>query len=443
MTKKTSSGKRKIRRPARGAAASRRPSSSASRRKSASIRRAAAVKRRVRPAARAKARQTKISQRPMPRPPGRRKPVARPSAARPSPARAASTREPSQDLQLAIDQLHRQFGSLEADSQLGGVYDAIGNIDAKLTALPFTLEALRDRGYVHSGQLEDRLEAIDDRWDDVRPQVEKSLQDHVNRLDSELDQAERRMNRLSASNIKSAETAVNSLNRRVGAARTAVMGLFDGMESDLDQIDYSLSKVAAMLDLLDGSPEIQLQEAEGPLIVVKTEWHQDGDEGPKGYLFLTDQRLLFEQREEVVTRKRFGIFKADSEMVQKLLLDIPVDEIESVSHKEEGGFLGMGKEDILEMVFSAAAPISRARFHLKGQDSSDWAAMLKRVQSDDIDNDRADEYLDEMEAAEGIAAAFPELCPNCFAPVPPQPRGITSYTCEFCGTVITPQAPAE
>ncbi len=443
MTKKTSSSKRKTRRPARGAATPRRSSGSASRRKTASVRRAAAVKRRARPAARAKVRQTKISQRPMPKPPGRRKPVARPSAARPSSARAASSREPSQELQMAIDQLHHQFTSLEADSQLSGVYDAIGNIDAKLTALPFTLEALRDRGYVHSGQLEDKLEAIDDRWDDVRPRVEKSLQNHVNQLDSELDQAERRMNRLSASNIKSAETAVNGLNRRVGAARTAVMGLFDSMESDLEQIDYELYKVNAMLDLIDGSPEIHLQEAEGPLIVVKTEWQQDGEEGPEGYLFLTDQRLLFEQREEVVTKKRFGIFKADSEMVQKLHLDIPVDEIESVSHKEEGGFLGMGKDDILELVFTAEAPISRARFHLKGQDSSDWAAMLKRVQSDDIDEDRADDYLDEMEAAEETAASFPEQCPNCFSAVPIQPRGMTTYTCEFCSTIITPEISAE
>ena len=130
-------------------------------------------------------------------------------------------------------------------------------------------------------------------------------------------------------------------------------------------------------------------------------------------------------------------------MVQKLHLDISVDEIESVSHQEEGGFLGMGKDDILELVFSASAPLSRARFHLKGQDSSDWAAMLKRIQTGDIDDDRSDEYVDEMEAAEATAAAFPAQCPNCFSAVPTQPRGIMSYTCEFCGTEITPEASEE
>jgi len=156
-------------------------------------------------------------------------------------------------------------------------------------------------------------------------------------------------------------------------------------------------------------------------------------------LFLTDQRLLFEQREEVVTKKRFGLFKADSEMVQKLLIEAEIHEIDSIEHKEEGGFLGMGKDDIIEFVFAATAPVSRARFHLKGQDSADWAAMIKRIQTGDIDKDRSEEYVEELETAGIVSASFPAQCPNCFAAVPEQPRGVTSYTCEFCGAVITPE----
>jgi hypothetical protein len=149
--------------------------------------------------------------------------------------------------------------------------------------------------------------------------------------------------------------------------------------------------------------------------------------------------LLFEQREEVVTKKRFGIFKADSEMVQELLLEGEVAHIESVSHKEEGGFLGMGKDDILNLVFTADGPLSRARFHLKGQDSADWAAMIKRVQTGEIDDDRAQEYVDELEEAMETAVSFPAQCPNCFAAVPTPARGVVSVTCEFCGATITPE----
>ncbi|MCA9945739.1 MAG: hypothetical protein H6656_14010 [Ardenticatenaceae bacterium] len=400
----------------------------------AAVRRAS-LKRRVRPSERAKARKAAISQRPLPKPPTRR-PVKR-TTARTAGAAAAGSAE----LSTQIDRIQDKFERLESQAQMEDIFSAVGEIDNQLTKLPFDLEALRDRGYVHSGQLEDKLEALDDKWDEVRPRVEKALAEQVERLDRELDQTERQVNRLSNANAalaKTVDSAVDSLGSRITAARRALDGLYDGIQSELYQIEYALGQVGKMLDLMADSQEIRLLEAEGPLLAVKAEWHQDGEEGPKGYLFLTDQRLLFEQREEVVTKKRFGIFKADSEMVQKLHIAVQVHEIDQLVHKEEGGFLGMGKDDILELVFAATASLSRARFHLDGQDSKDWAAMINRIQSGEIDGDRSDEYLDELEAAQITSASFPAQCPGCFAAIPEQPRGVTSYVCEFCGATVNP-----
>lgn len=409
-----------------GTRPARRPASSG-----ANARKLAALKRRRRPSARATARKAAIKQRPMPKPPARRPPIRRPAAA----AAATITAEMAAQISAVQDKFER----LESQAQLEDIFTAVGSIDSKLTQLPFDLEALRDRGYVHSGLLEDRLEAIDDQWDEVRPRVEKALSKQVDRLDKELDQTERQVNRLGKANVKTVDTAVDRLGSRIAAARRALDGLYDDIETSLNKIEYQLSQVEKMLDLITGSPEIHLLEAEGPLLAVKAEWQQDGEEGPEGILFLTDQRLLFEQREEVVTKKRFGLFNAESEMVQKLLVEAQVHEIEQMKHKEEGGFLGMGKEDIIELVFAATAPLSRARFHLKGQDSEDWAAMINRIQSGEIDEDRSDEYMDELEAAEITSASFPTQCPNCFAAVPEQPRGVTSYICEFCGATILPK----
>lgn len=390
----------------------------------------ASQKQRVRPSVRANARKAALSQRTMPKPPARR-PVNR----------AAVGAGVSAELATQISSIQDKFERLESQAQLEDIFSAIGKIDSQLTELPFTLESLRGRGYVHSGQLEDKLEALDDKWDEVRPRVEQAVGEQVNRLDQELDQTERQVNRLANANavvVKSVDSAVDSLGSRITAARRALDGLYDGIQTELYQIEYALGQVGKMLDLMAGSQEIRLLEAEGPLLAVKAEWHQDGEEGPKGYLFLTDQRLLFEQREEVVTKKRFGIFKAESEMVQKLHIAVQVHEIDQIVHKEEGGFLGMGKADILELVFAATANLSRARFHLDGQDSKDWAAMLNRIQSGEIDGDRSEEYLEELEAAAITSASFPEKCPSCYAAIPEQPRGVTVYTCEFCGATVQP-----
>lgn len=422
--KKSHSGRRRpaARRPAR------RPASSGD-----AARKLAALKRRRRPSVRANARKAAIKQRPMPKPPARRPPIRRA-------AKATAATAITAEVATQIGRIQDKFERLESQAQMEDIFTAVGNIDSKLTQLPFDLEALRDRGYVHSGLLEDRLEAIDDQWDDVRPRVEKALSEQVDRLDRELDKTERQVNRLGKANVKSVDTAVDRLGSRIAAARRALDGLYDDIENELNKIEFQLSQVEKVLDLITGSPQIRLLEAEGPLLAVTAEWQQDGDDGPEGILFLTDQRILFEQREEVVTKKRFGLFKAESEMVQKLLVEAQVHEIEEISHKEEGGFLGMGKDDIIELVFAATAPLSRARFHLKGQDSEDWAAMINRVQSGEIDGDRSDEYMDELEAANITSASFPAQCPNCFAAVPEQPRGVTSYVCEFCGATIQPEA---
>ncbi len=379
----------------------------------------------------------------LPKPPERR--VVRPgtAVAGAAVAGAAASQVVAPEMQAKVTAVQSKYERLETAAQLSDIYSTIGRIDAKLTDLPFELEKQRARGYVHGGQLENKLVALDDKWDNnIRPRVETTLKEQVARLDSELNQAEgmvKRVNPRVESTVKLAETAVDSLERRVNAAQDAVSSLYKPIENEVNEAERQVNHARQMLDLLDASQAIRLRNAEGPLLAVETEWHRNGKEGPKGYLFLTDQRLIFEQREEVVTKKKFGLFKADSEMIQEVHINVEVHQIENVSHKEEGGFMGMGKADILELVFAASANISRARFHLKGQNSSEWAAMIKRVQTGDVDKDRSGAHVEALAEAGITSTSFPTSCPNCYAPIPAQPRGVTSYTCEFCGAVVAPQ----
>lgn len=380
--------------------------------------------------------------RPLPPPPARR-PIGGQTGGYGQVGGSSQQSAQNQQLQMQIQGVFNRFAQLESEAQLSDVYQAIGQIDTRLTQLPLTLDGLRQRGFVHGGRLEEQIAAFDEQWDSVRPRVENSLQEHVQRLDYDMDQAEQHINRLSAGNaagLSAAEASVNSLAQKVNAARSGLRGLFGNLEGELGQIDYNVGRIEWMLDQFDGSQEVRLRETEGPLAAVDAEWFQDGDEGPNGILFLTDQRLLFEQKEEVVKKKFLGIFNTDTEMVQRLLLDVPIYEIEKVEHGEEGGFLGMGKKDMLDLVLSSNQPVSRARFHLQGQDSSNWATYIKQVQTGEINRDRDEDYVEALEQAQAATASFPTQCPNCFAAVPTPPRGAPSVVCEFCGTVIMPAA---
>jgi hypothetical protein len=380
--------------------------------------------------------------RPLPKPAARQVPRAAGVAAGAAVTGAAAAAL-APEIVSQINSLRSRFTGLESEAQLSNVYESIGELDNRLAEIPLTLDALRARGYVHSAQLEDRLEALDEQWDQVRPRVESTLGDHINRLDSDLDNVGLQMNRINGRNqatLTAAETALNGLQSKISSATSGVSGLYSNLLTSLHEIEAQLRQVEWMLSQFDESAEVNLRDAEGPLMAVEAEWQPDGKEGPDGVLYLTDQRLMFEQKEEVTTKKFLGLFKSESEKLQGLQLDIAVSDIESVKDSEEGGFLGMGKKDILEFVFSANATVSRARFHLKGQESRDWAVLVRRVTSGEIDEDRADDYVEELEGAEAIAAAFPSECPNCYAALEAPPRGVSSVTCEFCGAVITPAA---
>ena len=346
----------------------------------------------------------------------------------------------SPEVKREVDRLHRRFTAAESDAQLGSVYSAIGRIETAFTQLPLEIDALRARGYAHSRQAEAQIDAFRRQWESTRPRVESALTEHVNRLNGDLQLAGQRVRQISGGTpavIAATTTAVDGLESKIRAADQALRGLYDRLSSELQNLTRELNQIKKMLDQLDESPDIHLRSSEGPIAVVKAQWQRDSNDGPEGSLFLTDQRLLFERKEEVVTRRVLGIFKADSEKHQELMLDIEIADVENVTQRQEsGGFLGMGRSEFMDLTLGANAPVSRARFLLKEGRSADWISKIKRVQTGDINRDRHEAYVAEVEAADTVL--FPTQCPSCFAAVPPAPRGVRALTCEFCGATINP-----
>jgi len=240
------------------------------------------------------------------------------------------------------------------------------------------------------------------------------------------------------SSLSAADSALAALQNQVYAARNSVSGLFGGIEQPLSFLEQTIQRFDWVLEQFQSSPNVRLMNAEAPLMATEAEWERDGEEGPDGTLYLTDQRLLFEQNEVVATEKLFGLFTTKKETRRELLLDMPIHQIEQVSQAQQGGFLGLGRTEKLQLILSAQAQVGRANFELRGQAASDWVIWLKRVQSGEIDRDRAAGFAEEVRAAEERAARFPTQCPNCFAPLPPPGRGAEYAVCDYCGSIVQP-----
>ena len=168
-------------------------------------------------------------------------------------------------------------------------------------------------------------------------------------------------------------------------------------------------------------------------MAVPAVWQRQGKpsgDDPAGVLVLTDQRLLFEQKQEIVTKKVLFIATA-KQKVQKLLVDTPVSKVDSVKGTKQGL---MGHEDHIEMTFTGGASLQAAHFHINGQDCNLWQGLIMRAKSGDFDAERT--VMPQAAQFERVKTA-PTKCPNCGGAITQTVlRGMDSVTCSFCGTVI-------
>jgi hypothetical protein len=159
----------------------------------------------------------------------------------------------------------------------------------------------------------------------------------------------------------------------------------------------------------------------------KTSKEQKGD--PEGVLYLTDQRIIFEEKEEVVTKKVLFL-ATEKQKVQQLQIECPVSLVERVDLSKQGL---LKNEDHIEMRFASGAPVEFAHFHI-WQDNTTWQQLINRSKTKDFDKDRV--VAIDQSALDKVKAA-PSQCPSCGGNINQVVlRGMDSLTCEYCGYVI-------
>lgn len=129
--------------------------------------------------------------------------------------------------------------------------------------------------------------------------------------------------------------------------------------------------------------------------------------------------------------KKFLFITKELELRQEVLIDIPVQLIESVQTSKQGIFKS---HEILEINFDSGAQYSSAQFHIQHQDCEDWKGLIIKVQSWDFDKNRTEQI--DQQVIDKIKNA-PTICPQCGATITiPILRGMEQYSCDFYGCII-------
>lgn len=341
-----------------------------------------------------------------------------------------------------IAALFEKIGQLQEAAMLPAVTEDLDEANALMSRLPHDLQAVRQRGFAHEAQLEGQIAGLAQRWDPLHERVSDTLFNQQTELVEACNRLLDTVDRLYESSatqatVDSCWAGVQSLQSRIEASHKSLTEMYDEFGDEIEKIERTLDRVEWMLEQVEAA-KFQLYQGEAPIRVAGAQWIQQGDDsGPTGLLYLTDQRILFEQKEEVVTEK-FLFVKLKKETVHEFLLEAPVSSIQEIKVGEQReGFLALGKVEVLDLLFDHTAQFSSALFHLDKDDVQTWEATIGRVKSGQIDRARTEDAAAQVEELDEARAEIPTNCPNCNAPLDQTlVRGMTSIDCQYCGTTI-------
>jgi hypothetical protein len=351
-----------------------------------------------------------------------------------------STPSPSDQVANEISALQAKIGWMQDSARLKTVLDATEELQTDVNNMPMRVSQLRTSGYVFEKNLENQAAALVRQWNEIHPALVTQINIQSSALQGSLRAIELIMAQLNGiganpsaqrSLISTINSDMNILEDKVRSAEGTVNGMYDAFKQQtnifkhhLDDIDYLLTQLA--------DARFALLPTEGGLRAVKAVWckeTRERDDDPEGVLYVTDQRLLFEQKEEIATKKVLFITTA-KQKVHELKWEIPVALIDDIKPSKQGM---LKNEDHLEISFKYGAAYPSVHMHI-WQDSNEWMDLLNRAKNRYFDADRAIS-IDQTEVAKIKAA--PAKCPSCGANFGQVIlRGQDSIKCEYCGFIV-------
>lgn len=346
----------------------------------------------------------------------------------------------AEQVQNEIQSLQSTLGDLQSSARLTDIRDRVEDLGSSVSGLDRRIEHLRAGGYAFEKEMEGQAKDLVKGWKKIAPGLEREIESEATILENALRPLESQLGLLAgergtpktlSSRVKRLQSQVKSLEGRVESAEENIRGRYDQFSSGVDQLKSHLYKLEWMMTEISEA-SFDMLATESGIMAVKAVWAKKGKQtksDPEGVLYLTDQRIIFEQKEKIATKKVLFV-ATEKKLVQETLWKIPVVLVEEVKpHKD--GFLN--KDDYIELTFASGAPFDLIQLHI-WQRGDEWQALIQRAKAREFDDNRAIPI--DAKVAERVKNA-PTKCDSCNGAITqPILRGMESLSCEYCGDVI-------
>lgn len=362
---------------------------------------------------------------------------------------AAQAQAAEHESRMAL--LNSRWDSAAGKATLASLYGNMDSMTNQLNRLVNGISNLRTRGYRYGRTWEEQIASLQEAWARQREEATRILEDERRNLDSATYDVQNLLNRAvrEPGLVTAADSRISNFERQVSAAEQRVNGVYASTSRSAAELSLELTEAETVVEALE-SASFQLFPEESGLHVCEAEWFARGTEPLEGMLFLTDSRLLFEQRQEVVTKKVL-FFKTEKKMEQELLWYAPVGGIEVVGMEDKKELLKARKELLTLRLEGGDAP-QEVTLNLVNARNEDWARLLKRAKEGQFDFEHVEAAppppVAEAEAPVGETAdtptapspaeeaPLPTKCPSCNAALPTIYKGMREVRCAYCDTLI-------
>ena len=358
------------------------------------------------------------------------------------PTGTTSTVTQADDVAARLSFMRSSWERVAGTVALAALFDTLENVTSNIDQVGNDVANVRARGYRFGRAWESQMETLRGRWSQQHAQALQLLDNERRVLQGAARDVELLVQRASrdASLIPAAEGRVSALESNVRQAQMRVRGTFDRVQQQTNALQAEIQQAKYVLDALD-SASFPLLPDEHPVAACEATWVSDA-QSPEGLLFLTDARLVFEQRQEVA-KKKILFITTEKELIKEKLWESPIGAVEETEAEDQKAFLR--RKELLTLRFSERTRETPGdvTLQLKNVDNDAWRVLIRKAKAGELDSDRLGAAPPEQQLVADIEQEqtappkeLPTRCPNCNAPLPAIFKGMRQVTCDYCGMTI-------